>query len=83
MIAYESKINIFEGMRCFLLFYLSLGFIVHWALVLLILSNLSLLSIRHSFSRTFISPFLAECMSTLFEVHTNLICNPIQINDRE
>ena len=52
MIAYESKINIFEEMRYFLLFYLNLGFIVHWALVLLILSNLSFLSIRHSFSRS-------------------------------
>ena len=64
MIAYESQINIFEAMRYFLLvylnlgyfllFYLNLGFIVHWALVLLILSNVSFLSIRHSFSRTFV-----------------------------
>ena len=31
----------------------------------------------------FILLFWQECMSTLFEVHTNFICNPIQINDRE
>ena len=57
MIAYESKINIFEEIRYFLMFYLNLGFIVYWALVLLILSNLSFLSIGHSFSRTFILHF--------------------------
>ena len=27
--------------------------------------------------------FWQECLSTLFEVHTNFICNPTQINDRE
>ena len=36
MIAYESKINIFEEMRYFLMFYLNLGFIVRQALLLLI-----------------------------------------------
>ena len=41
MIASESKINIFEEIRYFLLFYLNMGFIVHRALVLLILSNFS------------------------------------------
>ena len=54
MIAYESKMNIFEEMRYFLMFYANLGFIVCCTLVLLILSNFSFLSIEHSFSRTFI-----------------------------
>ena len=54
MIAYESKIKIFEEMRYFLMFYLNLGFIVRQALLLLIWSNFSFLSIGHSFSRTFI-----------------------------
>ena len=83
MVAFESKINIFEEMRYFLLFYLNLGFIVQQALVLLILSNFSFLSIGHCFSRTFIHFFWQECMSTLFEVHTNFICNVIQSNERE
>ena len=39
MIACESKINIFEEMSYFLMFYLNLGFIVRLALVLLILSR--------------------------------------------
>ena len=77
------KINMFEEMRFFLIFYLNLGFKVCWALVLLILSKFSFLSIGYSFSRTFILLFWLECMSTLFEVHTNFICNPTQINDRE
>ena len=44
MIAYESKINIFEEIRYFLMFYLNLGF-----MVLLILFNFSFLSIRQFF----------------------------------
>ena len=40
-------------LECILVF-LNLGFIVHWALVLLILSNFSFLSVAHSFSRTFV-----------------------------
>ena len=82
MIAYKSKVNIFAEMRYFLMFYLNSDFIVHWALVVLILSNFSFLLIGHSFSRTSVL-FSQECMSTWFEVHTNVICNPIQINDRE
>ena len=44
MIAYESKINIFEEIRYFLMFYLNLGI-----MVLLILFNFSFLSIRQFF----------------------------------
>ena len=78
------KINIFEEMRFkFLIPYLILGFKVFWALVLLILSKFSFLSICYSFSRTFIPLFWLECASTFFEVHTNFICNPTQIIDRE
>ena len=69
MIAYETKINIFEEMRYFLMFYLNSGFIVCSAVVLLILSNFSFLSIGHSFSRTFILFFWQEYMSTLFELN--------------
>ena len=39
MIACESKNNIFDEIRYFLMFCLNFGFTVHWALVLLILSN--------------------------------------------
>ena len=54
MTAHEPKINIFEKLRCFLMFYLNFGFTGHWALVLLVLSNLTFLSIKivfpgHSF----------------------------------
>ena len=54
MIAYESKMKIFEEIRYFLMIYLNLDFILHWLLVLLISSSFSFQSIRHNFSRTFI-----------------------------
>ena len=85
MIAYESQINIFEAMRYFLLvylnlgyfllFYLNLGFIVHWALVLLILSNVSFLSVRHSFSRTFVLLSRNFFSKIALHVFMNFICN--------
>ena len=37
------------------------------------------LSIKSSFSKTF-ENLLKECMSALFKVHTNLICNTIKTN---
>ena len=49
IIAYESKINIFEEIRYFLMFYLNLDFIIYWVLVLLILFNFSFLSMGLSF----------------------------------
>ena len=54
MIAYESKMKIFEEIRYFLMFYLNLDFILHWVLVLLISPNFSFQSFRRNFSRTFI-----------------------------
>ena len=60
MIVYESKMNIFEEIRYFLMFYLNLDFTVCWPLVLVILSNFSFLSIRYSFPRTFILLFWQE-----------------------
>ena len=77
IIAYKSKINIFQEMRYFLMPYLNLGFIVRWASVLLIF--------QLQFSVNFHCRFWQECISTLFGVHTNFICNPVhvQINDRE
>ena len=71
----NSKINIFEEMRYFLMFYLNLGFIVHWALVLLILSNFSFLSIGHSFSRTFILLLCNFFSKIALHVFLNFICN--------
>ena len=70
-------------MRYFLRFCLNLGYTTYCASVLLIISNFSFLSIGHSFPRTSILHFWQEYMSILFEIHTNFICNPIQINDRE
>ena len=79
MIAYESKINIFEEMRYFLMFYLNLGFTVCYAWSY----PTSVICQSHIEFLNFHYPFWQECMSTLFEVHTNFVCNPIQINDRE
>ena len=75
MIAYESKINIFKEMRYFLMFYLNLGFIVCWELVLFILSNFSFLSIRHSFSRTFVLLLCNFFSKITLHVFLNFICN--------
>ena len=68
MIAYDAKMNVFEEMRYFLMFYLNLGFIVHWALVLLILSKFSFRPVEHSFSRNFF-------LKILLHVFLNIICN--------
>ena len=50
------------------MFFENLNSIACWALVLLILSNFSFLSVGHSFSRASILLFEQECMSTLFNV---------------
>ena len=68
MNAYESKINIFEGMRYFLMFHLNLGLIVCWELVLLIQSIFSFLSIGQSFSRTFVLQIVFQILF-IFQPH--------------
>ena len=54
IIAYKSKINIFQEMRSFLMLYLNLSFIVSWASVLL--------TFKLQFSVHFHCPFWQECM---------------------
>ena len=75
MIAYELSIAC--EVESFLMLYLNLNFIVSWASVLL--------NFKLQFSVNFHCPFWQKCISTLFGVHTNFICNPthVQINDRE
>ena len=81
-VAYESNINIFKEIRYFLLFNPNFGFILHWALILLTLSNFSFLLIRHSFSRTFIIPLcsffskiaLHVCLNFIFNHSLSLLC---------
>ena len=48
------------------MFYLNLGFIVHWTLVLLILSIFSFLWIWHSFSSNFLSKIALHVFSELY-----------------
>ena len=75
MIAYESKINIFEEMRYFLMFYQNLGFI-QWAFILFILSNVRFMPMGHVFSRTLEKLlkqlFLPDCSTCFSELY---ICN--------
>ena len=71
--------NVFGEMRYFLIFYLNLGFIVRCALVLLILSNFSFLSVLHSFCRIFILFFGTNALLSSYKLHMQSIQN----NNRE
>ena len=76
MIAYELKINIFEEMRYFLMFYLNLDFILCWALVLLILSNFIFQSdiVFPELLFSFYATFLKDCITCFSELHMQSFC---------